>query len=57
MGSNGPVSLNGLFIDSAMRLYKVDEDEQILFSSTVRKIAQIIYSAQAEERAEELKKK
>lgn len=57
MGSNGPVSLNGSFIHEAMDEYHIDPDERILFSMQVRKIAQVIFSAQAEEQAERLKKK
>lgn len=57
MGANGPVALNGLFIHQAMDDYNVDKDERILFSTKVRKIANVIFSAWAEEAEKELKRK
>ena len=57
MGSSGPVALNGIFINQAMDDYQIDQDERILFSSTVRRIANIIFSAWAEDAAKKMKSK
>jgi hypothetical protein len=57
MGPDGPVALQMKSIDKGMDDYHVDQDERIEFSMTVRKIAHIIFSAQAEERVEKMQQK
>ena len=57
MGFDGPVALNMLAIEQGMRDFNVDDDEKILFSSQVRKIALVIFNAQKEEREENRKNK
>lgn len=57
MGPGGPVGLNMLAIDQAMNDYFVDQEERIDFSITVRRIANLIISLQAEEAAEKAKQK
>lgn len=56
MGPSGPVALNGMFINQAMEDYNIDHDERVEFSLAVRRIANIIFSAQAEEAAEKMKR-
>ncbi len=57
MGPSGPVGLNMLAIEQAMIDYKIDDDEKIEFSYTVRRIANLIFSWQAEEAHEKSKQK
>jgi len=57
MGSNGPIALNMLAINQAMVDYNVNDDEKIEFSLKVRRIANVIISAQAEEAHQKLKQK
>ncbi len=57
MGSSGPVGLNMLAIDKAMDDYNVHKSERIDFSSTVRSIANMVFSFQAEKAERELKRK
>jgi len=57
MGPSGPVSLDGHFIRQGMEDYQIDKDEHIEFSLAVRRIAGIIYNAQAEEAEKKRKKK
>lgn len=57
MGSNGPVSLNMLAINQAMVDYNVEADEKIEFSLKVRRIANVIISAQTEEAMQKIKQK
>lgn len=56
MGPMGPVGLNMQAVDLAMRDYRIEEDERIDFSMTVRRIASIIISAQMEEAERKSKK-
>jgi hypothetical protein len=55
MGPNGPVGLNMLAIEQGMKDYNIDKDEKIDFSYTVRRIANIIFSLQADKMAREMK--
>ncbi len=57
MGPGGPVGLNMLAINQAMDDYSVAQDERVDFSITVRRIANLIISAQAEEAARKAKQK
>lgn len=60
MGPSGPVALDLIAIEKAMDVYHIDEDERIDFSITVRKIANTVFSAQAEEaerKAEQARRK
>ena len=56
MGPGGPVALCMLAVNQAMDDYQIDKEEKIEFSLKVRRIANVIISAQAEEAAEELKR-
>lgn len=49
MGPSGPVALDMLAIHQGMLDYGVDQDERVEFSFMVRKIASLVFSAQAEE--------
>lgn len=51
----GPYALNGLFINEAMRDFNIDDDERIEFSLAVRKIANLIFNARAEEAERKIK--
>ena len=55
MGPSGPIGLNMLAVNQAMKDYGVAEDEVIDFSMTVRRIAGIIISTQMQEAAEKSK--
>ena len=55
MGPSGPVALKMTSIREGMDDYHIDADERIEFSATVRRIANIIFTAQAEEMAEKMR--
>lgn len=57
MTDYGPYALNGLFINEAMRDFHIDDDERIEFSLAVRRIANTIFSARAEEAEKKRKRK
>lgn len=57
MGPGGPISLNMLAINQGMEDYNIDEDEKVDFSLKVRRIANVILSAKAEEAAEKARRK
>lgn len=57
MGPQGPVALDMRAINQAMDDYNIDPDERIEFSTVVRRIANIIFSAQAKKHADEMRRK
>jgi len=57
MGPMGPVALNSLAVKDAMRDFNVDPEEYLDFSSTVRRIASVIFNARLEKAREEMESK
>lgn len=57
LSDGGPYSLNGLFINEAMKDFNVDADERVEFSLAVRNIANIVFNARAEEAERKRKRK
>ncbi len=57
MGPGGPVALDMLAVELAMNYYHIDQEERIEFSLKVRKIANIVFTLQAEDLAQKMKQK